>query len=489
MACSMLHSILRWRYHLVGALVCSLSASVVLAQAGGQNPPAAQQKPAEPKLPEGYQAPRTVPPVMTFNKELTTVEDDDKNYKELRSKDRYTLVFSNATLNSEAKKIVEKWAKWRAQQMTLKSNRQRLHQVRDELMRDIGYAGRSSGLKQQTVEEFRRYLCEELTARLTELLQNNFHVRLNATIVLANLNLTDYHRKNNIPEQAYAKAAVPLLDILKTQTGGGLDEQLEAVKVQAAIGLKRIALKGDNLNFNVASENLENHIAKVLINELQDPNTHPWYQKRLLEALAALDIQNDVKTGKPIIIQALGEVLADPNRDFSVRARAAREFGRANLPASLNYQKLVFQILLLEHDMALAYQKNPNDFHWLDSFADLYFAFHPYSEDEIALYQPAKKFPPGLNSENRNPPAPVKDAYQQMLPIVKHVVNQPGWSIPKEINLGRAPNAKIPAELITDLASWLSEHQPADHKLVPSLPDLAPNAPVPMIKKTASAAN
>ncbi|MCA9071785.1 MAG: hypothetical protein KDA84_22815, partial [Planctomycetaceae bacterium] len=353
----------------------------------------------------------------------------------------------------------------------------------------LSYAGRSSGLKRQQVEEFRRYLCDEVIARSAELLKNNFHVRLNVAIVLANLNLTDYHRKNGIPEQAYAKAAVPLLDILKTKTGGGLDEQLEAVKVEAALGLTRIALKGDNLNFNVATENLENHIAKTLITQLQDTNAHPWYQKRLLEALAALDISNDVKTGKPIIIEALGEVLADPKRDFSVRARAAREFGRANLTASFNYEKFVFQVLLLEHEMALAYQKAPDDFHWMESFGDLYFAFHPYTEDEIVLYEKAKGFPPGLNNAKRNPPSTVKDAYQQMLPIVKHVVTQKGWEIPKDFNLGRQPNEKIPAKLITDLAAWLGEHQPASHKLDPSLPDLAPNAPVPGAKKTTASAS
>lgn len=490
MACSMLQSVLRWKFHLIGALVCSLSASVVWAQGGGQNPPPADQKAAAPKLPEGYEAPRTVPPVMTFDKELTNDVDDDRLYKELRSKDKYTILFSNANLDANAKQIIEKWAKWRLYQMTLKSNRQRLHEVRAELTRDVGYAGRSSGLKRQQVEEFRRYLCEEVVARATELLKNNFHVRLNATIVLANLNLTDEHRKNNVPEQAYAKAAIPLLDILKTKTGGGLDEQLEAVKVQAAIGLKRIALIGDNLNYNVAGENLESHIAKTLIAQLQDPNANPWYQKRLLEALAALKISNDVTTGKPIIIQTLGEVLADPKRDFDVRAHAAREFGRATLPPSFNNEKLVFQILLLEHEMALAYQKSPDDFRWLNRFGDLYFAFHAYNRNEIELFEKAKKSPPGLNRgeiEIGKLPSPIKEGYLQMLPIVKNVVQQPGWSVPKEFNLGRQPNEKIPADLITNLATWLSENQPASHKLDPSLPDLAPGAPVPGAKKTASA--
>ncbi len=233
------------------------------------------------------------------------------------------------------------------------------------------------------------------------------------------------------------------------------------------------------MNINVQGQNLRNVVAKALIAQLQVPSAHPWYQMRLCEALASIDLVNDVTTGRPIIVQQLGEVLADRERDFRVRARAARSLGRCVLPGGLNTAKLVFQIVLLEYEMAQAYQKEPNAFYWLDCFSDVYFAFHPMTDSESQLY--GNKRPPGLNQKNLG--NAVREAYQQTLPIAGHVVNQKGFIPPKE---GEAwvKNEKIPAQLISDLGKWLQDHQPSNHKLAPNLPDLDPQSPLP----TASAA-
>lgn len=433
---------------------------------------------ADPPIVAGeYKPPRSVPPVMELNKELTTDAQDQAMRTEVDRQDKYkTAVFSSADVSAKGKAIVDKWAKWRMYQMTLKSNRKRLHEIRDEIMRDLNYAGQSPSVNRKQVEEFRNYLCDQVTQRATELLDNNFHVRLNAVIILAQLNLTEEDGRKGIPEQAYVKAAIPLLNVLSAPTGGGIDQQLEAVKVQAAIGLGRINLlgPGGDLNINVQNQNLRNLIAKTIITELQNPKANAWYQMRLCESLASIDLINDVTTGRAIIVQQLGEVLADREREFRVRARAARSLGRCVLPPGLNAEKLVFQILLLEYEMSLEYQKKPNEFYWMDCFLDVYYAFHPMTDTEGQLY--GNKRPPGLNQKNLGNVA--REAYQQLLPIASHVVNQKGFFPPKE---GEAwvKNQPIAPQLVSDLGKWLQDHQPSSHKLMPNLPDLDPQSPLP----------
>jgi hypothetical protein len=455
-----------------------------------QNPPAnaVQNPPANavpmttppvvdtPTLAPEYKPPRAVPPVMEHNKELTTDADDQALGVELERRDKYKSVFNDGDSSAKGKAIVDKWAKWRMYQMTLKSNRHRLHEIRAEISRDLGYAAKSKDLNRKEVEEFRNYLCDQTTQRAAELLDNNFHVRLNAVIILAQLNLTEEDKGEAIPEQAYVKATIPLLSVLSAPTGGAVDQQLEAVKVQAAIGLGRTNLlgPGGDLNISVQGQNLRNLTAKTLSAELQNPKANSWYQMRLCESLASIDLINDVTTGRPIIVQQLSEVLADREREFRVRARAARSLGRCVLPPGLNTQKLVFQILLLEYEMALEYQKKPNEFYWLDCFLDVYFAFHPMTGDENLLY--GNKRLPGLNQKNLG--NTVREAYTQSLPIASHIVNQKGFFPPKDGELW-AKNAPLAPQLVSDLGKWLQDHQPSSHKLMPNLPDLDPQSPLP----------
>ncbi len=372
---------------------------------------------------------------MKFSEELITEAESNQLERELRA-DKPNTVFRNAQLTDANKKIIEKWAKQRLYQMTLKKERRSLHELRAQFSREFSYAGIARDVPAKDVKAFRYYLCQEVTKRATELLKNNFYVRLNAAIILANLNLTDEDAKKQIEEHAYAKAALPLVEVLKTKTGGGIDEQLQAVKIQAAIGLGRIGMLSPLTDLDVATRN---SMADALIAQLQDPNAHEWYQKRLLDALGELDFQNDVNSGKPIILEALSEVLVDKERDLCVRARAARALGRCHLPPGINAEKLVFQILLLENEMALQYQKDPDAYYWLDCFSDLYFAFHPVSEQEMKLF--GSKRPPGLNAKGLG--NAVRDAYTELLPIASHVVTQDGWIPPKKEGRG-LPTRRFP---------------------------------------------
>ncbi len=472
---------LDWKRPAIGVLAVGFCLPLAMAQQSAPQNPNQTEQPAvdeaETETPmEESKPPEDAPPVMRLTKELITADEVETLRKEVL-KERHTILFSNARLDEKSKQVIAKWAKWRIYAMTLESNRRKLHELRNDLMRDISYAGRSRSVAPKDKLAFRYVMCEEVTKRAAELLDNNFYVRLNAAIILGQLNLTEdvVSTLEVVEEQAYVGAAIPLLEVIKAPTGGGVDEQLEAVKIQAAIGLGRINLLGPpgDLNRNVENQNFRNLMAKTLIAQLQDKKSHDWYQKRLIDALGSIDLVNDISTGRPIIVQALGEVLADRDRHFCVRSRAARSLGRCPLPPGLNIQKLVHQILRLENEMALAYQKSPNEYYWLDCFQDVYFAFHPVADSEVAMY--GSRRVPGLNQKNLGPL--VQEAYQQhVVPIVAHVITQPGWTPPKD-GEEWAKNAPIPNQLISGLGKWLQDHLPADHRLAPALPELDPQSP------------
>ena len=165
----------------------------------------------------------------------------------------------------------------------------------------------------------------------------------------------------------------------------------------------------------------------------------------------------------------------DKQRHLCVRARAARSLGRCHLPTGINAEKLVFQILLLENEMALAYQNTPNAYYWLDCFADLYFAFHPVSEREIKLF--GSKRPPGLNAKNLG--NAVRDAYTGIAAHRHPRRHARRLDSPQSRAGSRRPTRKFPIMLISNLAKWLQDHQPSNHKLAPNLPELAPTSPMP----------
>ena len=203
-----------------------------------------------------------------------------------------------------------------------------------------------------------------------------------------------------------------------------------------------------------------------LISELKQPNNHWWYEQSLLEALSAVDLVQG-KDAKPIILEALGDVLTDQNQELVVRAYAAKALGRIPLPATVEWPTLAHRIVQLAKEVAETYQKSPGRADLREALWCIYLAFKPETHLEVQRYSGnGRKQKAGFLSNAV--PAVMTDAYQQIVPLASHAINQPVQ--------GQA--AQIPAEQIASLTKWLQNKTPANNKLAPNISDLNPIGPL-----------
>lgn len=433
------------------------------------------------------------PPVVTHEEPLMTVQQ----FKDLKRK--VQIKIARALRNGDMpldEQLLKDWASWRFDSMTMIQARTVppippppvpvpgappagkpalpnrdipfLSDLRASVTREIEGAGRLQN-NPTTLVNFRREVCKIVTEKCEVLLQNQLQVRLNAAIILAQLNLLEGDKDK--PSHAYAGAAKPLIAVLKAKTGGNLDEQTPAIKLWAAKGLGNIALTARPQDLLVT---LKMEMARAIIAELQDPETHWWYQKELLLALASIDQVTDAQSGKPILVEALGKVLVDKNRDLRVRAAAARALGRAALPPNLNADVLAYHIMQLSHEIALEFQKNPNAGHWPACIYDLYYAFRPVTDRERFHSRP-----PGLY--DRLPSANIRDAYKPVLAMAKHIV-QEMLRLRSQRAVGpdgvrpivKLAMNKLDPKIILDMKAYLDSRRPESNSLTSQIgPDAA----------------
>ncbi len=416
-------------------------------------PPAAQ--PAGPELP-GFSPPRAIPEIMRISKPLLTAAEE-REY--LRSADGrgFASALRTGKRSRSADQMIRKGVRYRLYKMTMKKNQGALHKIREELLRDL----KGAGLLEKKLEakvSFREFVVQEVTARAEELLDNNFHVRLQAVIVLAQLNLLEEDRRNKQPAVAFTPAAEVLLKVVVDK------DQPQAMKIQAVKGLKRIALLGRPDN------DLKFRIADNLVEQLTDENLHYWYQMRLAEALGAIDLFLHRNTQTPFIVDALSKVVVDRKRHWIVRCQAARSLGRAHLVpqgtggragGKVNVRLIAYQIADLGRQMADGYNKNPRAFYWKDCYFKLYLAFQPLDDGE-------KRRHAGLLMRMEQIKDPrfaadkqlVKDAYQAVvLPLARDVLKP------------NAP-ARLPKEMLNEIDEWLLKKKPPNVRIWPGLDPL-----------------
>ena len=197
-------------------LLCALAATPVFSQtdASSDVQPAEQSvQPAEtplsaprntPPLPKGFALPKERHPSFLITKELITEEEDER----FRRNDfrKYRDAVKSKTLNEATRKLIEDGAKWQVHRMTLKKHRRQLHKHRADIDTFVKLNAKSSIV--------RRTLLAELAKRATELLDNNFYVRVNAVMLLSQLITEPEDKQRGIPAQPYTPAAAPLLQVL-----------------------------------------------------------------------------------------------------------------------------------------------------------------------------------------------------------------------------------------------------------------------------------
>jgi hypothetical protein len=410
-------------------------------------PPAEEPEEEEsgPELPAGYKPPGVRPEQMRIEKELMTAEEEARILAELK-KENYKEVLRNGELDAASTELLKKLARYEVYRMTMKNYRRELHKLRDELFGHVTNAASLPG--NQQADAFRAVFLQEIVNRCRELLDGNFYVRNCAALTLAHLNLKDADFKQ--PAVPFAPAFPPLMEIINS------DDQHEAVKIPAIVGIHRISSAG----LLTQTERLE--LAKRAVAELKNPKSGPWYQMRLAEALGRIDLAVD-RESRPFIVQALTEVVADRGRHWVVRSMAAKSLGRAKMTGNVNLNKVVFEIAQLAREMIDVYNKEretpdesspnakrPESYFWQFCFVNLYLAFQPENANERNL-----KF--GLMQNGGQYKPVIESAYALIAPLARHV-------------LYTKPAAAFPEGRGTSLDKWLKQYAPDSQSIAPNMP-------------------
>jgi len=419
-----------WRHVPAWALLCA--ALTLPAVASAQPDPKTKDAPAaEPAggLPPDYQPPLEPLPEMLLEQRLLTTEEQTKFRKEL-SKTYAKRIRAGDLRDDPARAEVRNGIRYRLNELTIPDNRKQLSDLRTKITGtggDLQQAGRLME-KADQVRDFRRKLLQMIVDETIPLFENNYHVRVQAALLLGELNLMEENAQQNIKREAFAPAAKPLCRVLEDP------KQPEGVKIVSVLSLMRILMLG---NPNVEQKR---EIATALVSELKRPDTDPWYQRRLAEALGYVDVSLDLDRN-PFVFDVLNSIIKDPNRDIRTRVQAAWALGRHPLEKSLDVNQLTVDIAALANEIAQVQKQEPKSPDLKRCALLLYLAFQAKDEtDRDAKRERAG----GLLNDPANAGA-ARTAYQKALPIVR------------EIFAGKT----VPPERVQELSKWLEVQKPS----------------------------
>jgi len=397
-----------------------------------------EEKKSDTGLPETFVAPADVPPEIEIEDELLTQEELVELPRTLMKASFQRSVVLKGVLNNETRELIKDGVRYYVHLLSMRENRRSLDDVTEDILRLVGWAAAQQPNESQK-REFRRFLLEQIVDRASELLDGNFHVRINAALLLSQLDIVE--RSRNTRPEAFAPAAEPLVGVLADE------KQPVAVKLVAANGLRRIASYGS------LSTNQKIAIADAAIRDLGKMESHWWYQSVLLETLGALDQIHDLERS-PFILQALVQVMTDPRRSWIVRSEAAKALGRARVDAQVNIGLVAYEIVRLTRQIAAARAQKPGEFYWDWCFWNLYLAFNPVDSEE--RLRDAGLLVKVQNATLRQHQNKVREAYNMVLPLAQKVLN------PKtESAIGEAET-----KLLDD---WLRQNQPENLQVAPGL--------------------
>lgn len=371
-------------------------------------------------------------------KELTTPKDAI-NFRKTRLSN-FDKKLRGGTISSDAdKKLISDGARFKVYLMTLKQDPfskedapTNLNKLRTNILRDIQFSGRVSGKYQA-----RELYLKELTKFAEDLFNNQRMVRFNAVVLLSQLDLRDEDRRKKTKRTAYLPAYVPLLKIIASK------DQPTELKIIAANGLARIGKIGDPSNA------IRIKIAEAIIPALQQAQAaNSWYQRSLVTALGAMNITDNLAR-RPVVVDALLQVMNDPKRTDDVRSTAAYTLGKLPLKANSDIKLITYSIVDLTNKMVASYNKNNKSRIWKRFFWNIYLAFKPESSDPNF---PGKN--DGLTQKPVNKTI-VNDAYKQIIQPVAIIV-QPGET------------PKIPEEVTKSMGDWLKKNLPKNFRVAPA---------------------
>ncbi len=444
---------------------------IMVPLAFGQNRPAdatdarsedVAGQPGEKGLPGGLLPGHVIPPEMEITKELLT-EGDETEFRRKGGEQAFQNALKSANLTDDEKKALDAAAKNWAYKFTLKKYREEETPLKKEPKGELPKAAPPAGPKERlpdlrksllnSIRTYaktpvaREYFLKSLTDRLAEILDNHFLVRLNAVLLLGQLQSDNGNPQKGIEPTPYVGAYPVLLKVVKDE------KQHVVIKIHAVHGLTRIC-RGGLVDPN---DKRRSEIAMALVPELAKKTTHWWYQMVLAESLGAAGVTYDPNNKQsPVILQALAEAMADKNRHWQVRTEAARAIGYLPLDGNLNFAPVAYEMVDLGYQMSLAYNAKPTREAWNNYFLNLYLGFKsPSATAKVA----GGKRKPGLLEALPNSKE-VKESYEQVVLMASHVMNSAG--------------KQFSADQLKAITGWQQSHLPTNDRIAPGLPPIAP---------------
>ena len=321
-------------------------------------------------LPRGVIVPPPRPAEFTLNDPKIT-DEDWKSWSKGKAHSDFNSRVQKGDRDAQSDKIVQDGILAQLKAMTLpalrdpKADRFYLSDLVQQLLRSVKTAASTKPAGDQ--RQYRIFMMQEIIkdCRDLQLASNQYYVRLNTAVLLANMFIEEATPATKSPPEFYTPAFDALMEVLEKEG------QSEAVKIVALSGLKNACLYGNpalQVNENV-------RLAKRLISELEKPGAHEWYQERLCDSLSVIDQVHDLN-GQPFIVQALSKVLFDTGRPLCARGAAARALGRTPLDPSIDLNVIAYGIADLSRQMVEA--RNDGKKHVSRMcISDIFLAFEP----------------------------------------------------------------------------------------------------------------
>lgn len=292
-------------------------------------------------LPPGFKPAQQPPKVLTLENELIASEEVAE-WKKLRL--QYFDAMRANQISDENRKLLADSMRIQVHQLSITDERNNLTSLRKALLRDFDRECRN--------EEVRAYVLGELLKQVASLLDGNFHVRCQAVMLLGELDRNPAKPGlQPVPAVSWTGGIPALLDVIDTPQGGV--DQPEAVRILAARAVERLFKLGRQTL--PPNSKLPDETVRRMVSELAKSGTD-WYHARLTMALVQTGAdmvpdQNDAP--RPLIVDALARIIADPKRSYAVRAKAAFAMGRAEIPGGVQADPIAFVIVKLAQQMAL----------------------------------------------------------------------------------------------------------------------------------------
>lgn len=385
-------------------------------------------------LPKGFRPPPPIPKELAIEKPLIDqAQVDDWKPKRLNFQDALSKKLAGGV-----PKTIDEGFRVNVQALSIEEKRDDLTNTRKAIVRYI-----DNYVPEKNVDE-KKFACRSVVKYAKTLLDGNFHVRMQAVLLIGSLNISpEVPGLRPKPAVAYIDGLPTLLDIIHAPADG--IEQPEPVRILAAMVATRLLKRGRH-TLKVNSK-IPVDCAKRMLAELKG-NGSDWYHQRLIEALAQTalsSVPNAQNQQEPLIVEALAKILANPRRSNQIRARAAFLIGRVPMPGGLQSASIAYSIVKLTQKIATEVnQRRVSGSDAIFRLNDIYLAFVPAFKDESTT--DSRK---GAGLQSTLNQKPIQDAYKDIKPLVQLIFRQFQGA-------GKNEDVQIvfPATTITKLNAW-----------------------------------